>query len=200
MSLPLASMEDYSMYITLSDDELFEQRIAQTVIERIHRLRGLYAYWLQFPQKFDQDIVQYDMAMFKVGKSQAYDDLHLVRLILGNLQQASKDFMRWKINQDLEQDLKAARRAGDHRSVAAIEKNRILNNRTDKEDELELEFDKIIPQQFVPVDDPTVLGIKKLPDLRNRIRELVKKYSDNRVQFAEYEELKEDNDNGSTDQ
>lgn len=200
MSLPLASMEDYSMYITLSDDELFEQRIAQTVIERIHRLRGLYAYWLQFPQKFDQDIVQYDMAMFKVGKSQAYDDLHLVRLILGDLQQASKDFMRWKINQDLEQDLKAARRAGDHRSVAAIEKNRILNNRTDKEDELELEFDKIIPQQFVPVDDPTVLGIKKLPDLRNRIRELVKKYSDNSVQFAEYEELKEDNDNGSTDQ
>lgn len=200
MSLPLASMEDYSMYITLSDDELFEQRIAQTVIERIHRLRGLYAYWLQFPQKFDQDIVQYDMAMFKVGKSQAYDDLHLVRLILGNLQQASKDFMRWKINQDLEQDLKAARRAGDHRSVAAIEKNRILNNRTDKEDELELEFDKIIPQQFVPVDDPTVLGIKKLPDLRNRIRMLVKKYSDNSVQFAEYEELKEDNDNGATDQ
>lgn len=200
MSLPLASMEDYSMYITLSDDELFEQRIAQTVIERIHRLRGLYAYWLQFPQKFDQDIVQYDMAMFKVGKSQAYDDLHLVRLILGDLQQASKDFMRWKINQDLEQDLKAARRAGDHRSVAAIEKNRILNNRTDKEDELELEFDKIIPQQFVPVDDPTVLGIKKLPDLRNRIRELVKKYSDNSVQFAEYEELKEDNDNGATDQ
>lgn len=199
MSLPLASMEDYSMYITLSDDELFERRIVQTVIERIHRLRGLYAYWLQFPLKFDQDIVQYDMAMFKVGKSQAYDDLHLVRLILGNLQQASKDFMRWKINQDLEQDLKAARRAGDHRSVAAIEKNRILNNRTDKEDELELEFDKIIPQQFVPVDDPTVLGIKKLPDLRNRIRELVKKYSDNSVQFAEYEELKEDNDNGATD-
>lgn len=199
MSLPLASMEDYSMYITLSDDELFERRIAQTVIERIHRLRGLYAYWLQFPQKFDQDIVQYDMAMFKVGKSQAYDDLHLVRLILGNLQQASKDFMRWKINQDLEQDLKAARRAGDHRSVAAIEKNRIINNRTDKEDELELEFDKIIPQQFVPVDDPTVLGIKKLPDLRNRIRELVKKYSDNSVQYAEYEELKEDNDNGTAD-
>ena len=193
-------MEDYSLYITLSDDELFERRIAQTVIERIHRLRGLYAYWLQFPQKFDQDIVQYDMAMFKVGKSQAYDDLHIVRLILGNLQQASKDFMRWKINQDLEQDLKAARRAGDHRSVAAIEKNRILNNRTDKEDELELEFDKIIPQQFVPVDDPTVLGIKKLPDLRNRIRMLVKKYSDNSVQFAEYEELKEDNDNGATDQ
>ena len=200
MSLPLACMEDYSMYITLSDDELLERRIAQTVIERIHRLRGMYAYWLQFPQKFDQDIVQYDMAMFKVGKSQAYDDLHIVRLILGNLQQASKDFMRWKINQDLEQDLKAARRAGDHRSVAAIEKNRILNNRTDKEDELELEFDKTIPQQFVPVDDPTVFGIKKLPDLRNRIRVLVKKYSDNSVQFAEYEELKEDNDNGATDQ
>ena len=63
-----------------------------------------------------------------------------------------------------------------------------------------MEFDKIIPQQFVPVDDPTVLGIKKLPDLRNRIRMLVKKYSDNSVQFAEYEELKEDNDNGATDQ
>ena len=106
---------------------------------------------------------------------------------------ANKEFMRWKINKDLEEDLKAARRAQNYRAVAAIEKNRILNNRTDKNDEIELEFDKIVPQLFEPTDDPSVIGIEKIPRLRERIKLLNKKYSNNiDMKYTDYEEVEDD--------
>lgn len=192
MSLPV-DIDEYSRYITLNDDELTELRVNPNIFERIHRLRGLYAYWLQFPNKFENDIVAYDMSMFRVGRTQAYDDIRLVQVLLGSIQSANKEFMRWKINKDLEEDLKAARRAQNYRAVAAIEKNRILNNRTDKNDEIELEFDKIVPQLFEPTDDPSVIGIEKIPRLRERIKLLNKKYSNNiDMKYADYEEVEDD--------
>lgn len=198
MSLPV-NIDEYSRLVVLDDNELMRQNVAAPVRERLHRLRGLYAYWLQFPSKTDKEIVEHDMKLFEVGRAQAYDDLHLVQLLLGNLQQASKDFMRWKINRDLEVDLAQARDRGDMRAVASIEKNRILNNRTDKDDEPELEFDKIVPQTFELTDDPTVIGIAKVPGLRDKIRRLEKKYGDTRIEDAQFEEIKEESD-GTADE
>lgn len=183
------NLDQYSRYVTLDDSELRELRVAESVLVRLRRIRGLYAYWLQFPSKLDNDLVQYDIAMFKVSLTSAYDDLHLVKVLLGNLQQTTKEFMRWKINKSIEEDIAAARRAGDFRSVAALTKVMVQNNRTDKDDEPDLEFDKIVPQNFEPTDDPTVLGIERVPDLRGRIRALYKRYSNTMVQDAEYEEI-----------
>lgn len=192
MSLPI-NIDQYSQLITLNDDELQERNVNPIILERLHRLRGLYAYWLRFPTKFDNEIIEYNMAMFKVGRAQAYDDLHLVQVLLGNIQQSGKEFMRWKINKDLEADLKKARTAGDWRSVAALEKNRILNNRTDKDDDPEFEFEKIVPQTFEPTDDPTVIGIAKVSDLRGRISKLIRKYSkDSLIVDTEFEEVEDD--------
>ncbi len=197
MSLPI-NIDEYSKLVVLDDNELQQQNVAVSIRERLQRLRGIYAYWLQFPSKFDKEIVDYDMKKFKVGRAQAYDDLHLTQILMGNLQQASKDFMRWKINRDLEEDLRMARQRGDLRAVASIEKNRIMNNRTDKDDEPELEFDKIVPQQFEMTDDPTVIGIQKVPGLRDRIRKLEKKYGDTKIEDADFEEIKEEHDGNGT--
>ncbi len=193
MSIPI-DIDKYSRLVVLDDDELRAQNVAASMRERLQRIRGIYAYWLQFPSKFDKEIVDYDMKKFKVGRAQAYDDLHLTQILMGNLQQASKEFMRWKINRDLEDDLIRARSKGDLRAVASIEKARILNNRTDKDDEPELEFDKIVPQNFELTDDPTVIGIQKVPGLRDRIRKLEKKYGDTKIEDADYEEIKEESD------
>lgn len=198
MSLPI-NIDEYSRLVVMDDNELQWQNVAASIRERLKRLRGLYAYWLQFPSKFDKEIVDYDMKMFRVGRAQAYDDLHLTQLLLGLLQQASKEFVRWKINRDLEDDLKRARSQGDLRAVASIEKARILNNRTDKDDEPELEFDKIVPQNFELTDDPTVIGIKKVPGLRDKIRRLEKKYGQTKIENADYEEIKEESDGTATE-
>lgn len=199
MPLP-ANLDEYTRYIVMNDDELKEERISTAIIQRLHRLRGLYAYWLQFPDKFERDILQQDIALFGVGRAQAYDDVRLVQIILGNMQQANRNFMRWKINQDLERDLKEARRQGDYRSVASLEKVRVLNNRTDKEDDPQTDYDRIPLFGVVMTSNPSVLKIEGYDNeaaLRKDIYVLNKKYSREIEQEQEYIDYQEVEDEGT---
>lgn len=191
MPLPI-NIDLYSKLIVLDENELIQKGVATAIRERLQRLRALYTYWLKFPGKTNNEVVEYNIKMFKIGRSQAYDDLRLTQVLLGSMQQASKEFMRWKINQDLEHDLSLARDKGDMRAVASIEKARIQNNRTDKDEEQELEFEKIVPQQFVPTDDPTVIGITKVAGLREKIRKLERKYRQDLMEDTQYEEVTAD--------
>ena len=168
--------------------QLKEERLPVQTIERVIRFRALYTYWCRFSSKSPRDIVEYDTAMFKVSESQAYDDVHCLKVIIGNLQESSKKFWRWRINQMIEEDRKAAKREGDHRAIASMQKNLIKNNLTDKEDTPDLAFDKIVPLEIVATDDPSVIGIKKIPDLRVRIKKLIKKY-DKEAEFADFVEI-----------
>ena len=199
MPLPV-NIDEYSRYIVMNDDELREERVGSHVLERLHRLRGLYAYWLQFPDKFDRDIMQQDMALFGVRRAQAYDDVRLVQMLLGNMQQATRNFMRWKINQDLEQDLKAARRQGDYRSVAALQKARIQNNRTNKEDEPEQNYDRIPLFGVVYTSNPAALKIEGYQSeavLRKEIDSMNRKYNrdiEREKEYTDYQEVEDDPD------
>lgn len=199
MSLPV-NLDEYSRYIVMNDDELSKEPINPGVIQRIHRMRGLYAYWLQFPDKFERDILQHDIALFGVGRTQAYDDVRLVQILLGNMQQATRNFMRWKINQDLETDLKAARRSGDHRAVASLEKVRVLNNRTDKEDEPETNYDRIPLFGVVFTSNPKALGIDAYDNeaaLRKDIEKYNRKFSRDIEKEKEYTDFEEVEDDGA---
>ena len=63
MSLPV-NIDEYSRLVVLDDNELQQQNVAVSIRERLQRLRGIYAYWLQFPTKFDKEIVDYDIKKF----------------------------------------------------------------------------------------------------------------------------------------
>lgn len=203
MPLP-ANIDEYSRFIVMNDDELQVQPINPAVIERVHRLRGLYAYWLQFPDKFERDIMQQDMALFGVGRAQAYDDVRLVQMLLGNMQQANRNFMRWKINQDLEADLKAARRQGDYRSVASLEKVRVLNNRTDKEDEPQMDYDRIPLFGVIMTSNPAALKIEGYDNeaaLRKDVASMNRKYSreiERQKEYTDYQEVEDDGEGSDT--
>ena len=140
MSLPV-NIDDYMKYMPLNEDELQELHISAIVKARVERLRGCYAFWLRYPRFTVREMVDQDKAMFGVSETQAYDDIHLCQVMLGNLNAASKEFWRWKVNQEIDEDRKAAKAAGDFRALAVMQKNRIKNNRTDTPDEPELAFD-----------------------------------------------------------
>ena len=187
MSVPV-DIDKYQALLALDENELVENHVPEQMIARIVRLRALYSYWCRFSSKSVKDIVEFDKLQFKVGDSQAYDDMTILKNIVGNLQESSKKFWRWRINQMLEEDRLAAKRAGDHRAVASIEKNFIKNNMTDKEDTPDMAYDKIVPLEIVATDDPSVIGIKKIPDLRGKVRKLLKKY-DADIEYAEFVEM-----------
>ncbi len=200
MSLPV-NIDDYSRYIVMSDEQLLDEHVGNHILERLHRLRGLYAYWLQFPDKFERDILQQDMALFGVKRAQAYDDVRLVQVLLGNMQQTTRNFMRWKINQDLEADLKAARRSGDHRAVASLEKVRVLNNRTDKEDEPDTNYDRIPLFGVTFTSNPKALGIDGYENeaaLRKDIENYNRKFSREKdLEYTDFEEVEDDGTAGT---
>lgn len=188
-------IDEYAKRLPLDRTELEKEHLPLPFIQRLERLRGLYTYWVQFPSKQTQDMVEYDQQMFKASRTQAYEDIQLVKVLIGDLQATSKDFWRWRINTMIMEDHKAARRAGDWRSAASMQKNLILNNKTDKDDPLELDFDKIVPQQFEMTDNITIVIPGKKKTSRKKIEEMLVKYGrkdDMPVEDADFEEVKDD--------
>ena len=191
MKAPL-NIDEYARRLPLDISELKEEKLPEAFIDRIMRLRGLYTYWLQFPSKQTADLVDYDRKMWNVRKTQAYEDIQLVKALIGDLQQSNKDFWRWRINTMIMDDHKAARRAGEWRAVATMQKNLILNNKTDKDDPIDLQLDRIIPQTFEMTDNISIVipQAKKTP--RKKIEDMLRKYGrkdDMAVDDADFEEV-----------
>lgn len=187
MSLPV-NIDDYGIYLSQDSTELREQRIPDSTIQRVERLRELAAYWRSYPSTSQKELLARCMQTFKVQRSQAYDDIHLLKILIGNLEATTKEFARWRVNQMIEEDRAAARREGDWRAVASMQKNYIINNQTNKPDTPDLSFEKIVPLQIEPTDDPSVLGIRVPKNLRARRDKLIRQYS-KEDEYAEFEEL-----------
>ena len=189
MSVPV-NIDTYSEYLPVSSEELRGMMVPEDTIQRVERLRELSAYWRSYPATSPKELVTRCMQLFNVGKSQAYDDIHLLKVLIGNLEATTKEFARWRVNQMIEEDRVAARRDGDWRAVASMQKNYILNNQTDKPDTPDMAFDKIIPLQLEPTDDPSVLGIKAPKNLRVRRDRLIRQFSKDDG-YTDYQDVEE---------
>lgn len=187
MSLPV-NIDQYAEFLPVDSSELRLQMVPEDTIMRVERLRELSSYWRSYPSTTPKELVTRCMQLFHVGKSQAYDDIHLLKILIGNLEATTKEFARWRVNQMIEEDRTAARRDGDWRAVASMQKNYILNNQTDKPDTPDMAFDKIVPIQLEPTDDPSVLGIKAPKNLRARRDKLIKQFSKD-DEYTEYTEV-----------
>ena len=187
MSLPV-NIDQYAEFLPVDSSELRLQMVPEDTIMRVERLRELSSYWRSYPSTSPKELVNRCMQLFNVGKSQAYDDIHLLKILIGNLEATTKEFARWRVNQMIEEDRMAARRDGDWRAVASMQKNYILNNQTDKPDTPDMAFDKIVPLQIEPTDDPSVLGIKAPKNLRARRDKLIKQFSKD-DEYTEYSEV-----------
>ena len=190
MSVPV-NIDKYSEYLPVDSSDLRLQMVPEDTIMRVERLRELSSYWRSYPSTSPKELVARGMQIFKVGKSQAYDDIHILKIHIGNLEATTKEFARWRVNQMIEEDRTAARRDGNWRAVASMQKNYILNNQTDKPDTPDMAFDKIVPLQLEPTDDPSVLGIKAPKNLRARRDKLIRQFSKD-DEYAEYTEVPAD--------
>lgn len=186
MSLPV-NLDEYRKYLPMQPDEFERLAVPDDIRRRVQRLRALYSYWIEFSSKSTKELVDYDCQLFGISKSQGYDDVHYVKFLIGDLSKTTKDFARWQLNRMIEDDMRKARLAGDWRAVASMQKNFIKANMLDKEDTPELQFDKIVPMVIEPTDDPSVIGIKPVKNLRQRINKLIKRYNadDDYTDFVE---------------
>lgn len=158
--------------------------------EHIFRLRDLYNYWLQHPRIKDKEIILKLQQDYKLGKSQAYSDLSILKLLLGEFQKTSKDYHRYRFIEMINEAYEVARVNKDAKAMATAADKYAKYTQLDKEDEINFDYDKIAVQAFVPTDDPSVAGFKPVPNLREVIRNTIKKY-EKECEYIEFVEVEE---------
>ena len=165
--------------------------------EHIFRLRDLYNFWLQHPRIKDKEIILKLQQDYKLGKSQAYSDLSILKLLLGEFQKTSKDYHRYRFIEMINEAYEVARVNKDAKAMATAADKYAKYTQLDKEDEINFDYDKIAVQAFVPTDDPSVAGFKPVPNLREVIRNTIKEYEKEceYIKFVEVEEADFNPDN-----
>ena len=189
-----------------SEEELRE-KYDMRIVARILRIREEYNWFLSNPDAKDRQFVETAMARHGINKTQAYGDLAIVKALLPMLSQASRDFHRYRYNEMILETFQMAKKRKDTKTMEKAASSYAKFNRVDLEDEQAVPYDMIVVQPFTATNDPTVLGIKPIPNINERISELLKKYrAENMdIEDVEYEEadlelntLFPEEDNGET--
>ena len=198
------------LFTAKSDLEL---RYTDMVVARIMRIREEYNWFLSNPDAKDRQFVENAMARFGIEKSAAYSDLKVVKALLPHLASASRDFHRYRYNEMILETFQMAKKRKDTKTMEKAASSYAKFNRVDLEDEQAVPYDLIVVQPFTATDDPSVLGIKPMPRLQERIQELLHKYQAENIDIEDiqYEEADleenslfppttQENDNGGAEE
>ena len=170
-------------------DEL-QQRYSESVVARILRIRDEYNWFLSNPDTKDRQFVEVATSRHGITRMMAYNDLAVVKALLPHLAQASRDFHRYRYNEMILETYQMAKKRKDTKTMEKAASSYAKYNRVDLEDEQAVPYDLIVVQPFTATDDPTVLGIKPIPHINERIHALLKKYQAENIDIEdiEYEE------------
>lgn len=188
--MPLPAIIDIAHeYLFADSDKMVAAGLPAATIRHIVRLRDIYSYWLSFPSKRDRDIVGELRSRYGIGDTVAREDLRLIKNLLGEFQKVSKDYMRYRVTMMLNRAYEKADAANNTRDMVAAAKALKEVHQLDKDDPRADILDKVMPIALNFTDDPTVIGIQRMPDFRNRIKEVKNKYWLEQTEDVEFEEI-----------
>ena len=172
-----------------AEDEL-RQRYPDVIVARVIRVREEYNWFLSNPDAKDRQFVDNAVSRFGISKVLAYSDLVIVKALLPQLAQASRDFHRYRYNEMILETFQMAKKRKDTKTMEKAASSYAKFNRVDLEDEQAVPYDLIVVQPFTATNDPSVLGIKPIPNINERISELLRKYKAENmdIEDVEYEE------------
>ncbi len=181
LALPKLETKDKIYLHLFKSDEEAGKHLTAHEMEIKRRWMAVYSKWLDDPFLSVRDMVHFimaggDGAFKKVDRSAAYNDVEIVQGLLGNMKNATKSWIRHLVYESSMQALKWAQQAQDAKSVAVINDKLIKAFNLDKDDIDPMDWDKMIPPNFEPTDDVTVLNIDPIDNIEERRRELRKRF------------------------
>lgn len=176
--MPLPDIIDCARDFLYSDvEEMRQAAVPAATQTHILRLRDCYNFWLQHPRLKDKEILLKLQHDYKLAKSQAYTDLGILKMLLGEFQKTTKDYHRYRFLEMITEAYEVARVNKDAKAMAAAADKYAKYTQLDKEDILDRDYDKIVVQTFIPTDDPSVAGFKPIPNIREVIRKKIDQYN-----------------------
>lgn len=173
-------------------EALRAKRVEEQTITRIVRLRDIYNFMLRNPLKKDREYIDYIQANYQDGdgtplsKRKAYEDIEILHAVIGNLQQCSKEWHRWRFNNMIMEGYAIALRHEDAAAIAKLANTYGKYNNLDKTDERDNRLTEVPHLMFV--FDVTVQGYQPIPNVYQFIDKL-------NAEFAgRYDRIAEDTD------
>ncbi len=167
------------------------ERLPALMVEKVLRVREMYNWFIANPDGTDREFVAEVCSRHGIHRTTAYSDLAVVKSLLPMLGSASRDFHRWRTNEMLIATYKMAEKRKDTKTMERAASAYGKINRVDIEDEQAIPLDQILVQPFTATDDPRVLGIEPIPNIQQKISDMIKKYRAETIDIedVEYEEV-----------
>ena len=163
------------------------EKYTEAIVVRVLRIREEYNWFIGNPDSKDRQFIESAMSRHGINKTQAYSDLAIIKALLPNLSQASRDFHRYRYNEMILETFQMAKKRKDTKTMEKAASSYAKFNRVDLEDEQAVPYDLIVVQPFTATDDPSVLGIKPIPNIQERIDALLKKYQAENIDIEDIE-------------
>lgn len=157
------------------EDEL-RQAYPQILVDKVLRVRGMYNWCIANPDAKDRQFVEQELSRYDISKVVAYSDLAIVKTLLPTLATASRDFHRWRYNEMILETYQMAKKRKDTKTMEKAASSYAKYNRIDLEDEQAVPYEMIVVQPFTATSDPSVLGIKPIPNINDKIKAMLNKY------------------------
>ncbi len=159
-----------------ADNADMEAEIGADAAERVFKARAMYLWRLANPEAKDRQFLEEFRARFPMGKNAAHEYLNIVNSLLPALSEKSRQFHRWRYNEMILETYQLAKKRKDTKTMERAASSYARFNKVDEE-EAAIPYHLVQVQPFIPTDDPRVLGIEPIPNLRDKINALIKKYS-----------------------
>jgi hypothetical protein len=163
------------------------ERYPQSVVDKVLRVREMYNWFIANPDGTDREFVNELVQRHDVSKVTAYSDLAVVKTMLPLLAASSRDFHRWRFNEMIMNTYKMAQKRKDTKTMERAAASYAKYNRVDLEDEQVMPYEMIVVQPFTATSDPSVLGIKPIPNIQRKISDMIKKYRAETIDIEDVE-------------
>lgn len=191
MALP-AIIDIAHQHLFADHDKMVAAGLPDATIRHLERLRDIYNYWVSFPSKRDRDIVAELRHRYGIGDTVAREDLRLIKVLLGDMQKTTKDYHRYRFNMMINRAYEKADQANNTRDMVAAAAQYAKYNQLDKDDERANIIDKVVPIVLSFTDDPSVIGIKRMPNFREKIKAMKEKYWTEATEDVDFEDVEAD--------
>lgn len=157
------------------ESELLE-RYSQPIVDKVLRVREMYQWYIANPDGTDREFVAEVCQRHDISRVTAYSDLAILKSLLPMLATASRDFHRWRYNEMILATYKMAEKRKDTKTMERAASSYAKYNRVDLEDEQAVPYEIIVVQPFTATEDPRVLGIEPIPNIKQKISAMIDKY------------------------
>ena len=149
------------------------------------RYAKVFSFWIDKPTLSDKRISNFLQNELGVSKTQSWRDIQQVKILLGNVRNATKEWQRFKVISMLDRAFEIADTKKDAKNIILAANTLGKYTQLDKEETAIIPYDEIVPQNWEISGDVKVMGLVPIADLEDKQRKMREKYGGTLIEDAE---------------